>query len=214
MPNYNIIGTGSLGNSVIYFDEIMVDAGLPFNKLEEFLRNVKVILLTHKHHDHFLESTISRIGREYPNIVLIFPRDLIPEVKALDYKGLTFVIDTGRKYNVGHYVIEAFKLFHDVPNIGYKIYKDDYKIIHATDTGSIDHIEAKDFDLYAIEHSYDNEIIEEAIRNKINDGVYAYEVRSKEYHLSFQQAEEWILSQKKDTSEVVLLHVSSSYLSN
>ena len=210
--NYNVIGSGSLGNCIIYKDTIMVDVGLPFNKLEGYLKDIKIILLTHKHVDHFNESTIIKIGREFPNIYMVVPESLYSEFKALNYAGNNIILKEGQKFKIGKTLLESFKLFHDVPNVGWKIIKENYKIIHATDTGSISHIEAKNYDLYAIEHNYDEEIINNTITQKINDGVFAYEVRSREYHLSFQKANDWINSQRKDTSEVLMLHISSSYV--
>jgi phosphoribosyl 1,2-cyclic phosphodiesterase len=210
--NYELLGSGSEGNSIIYKDNILVDVGLPFNKIEPYLKRINIILLTHKHGDHFNESSIIRIGREYPNILMVAPESLYSEFKNLNYAGKSLIVKEGQKFKFGDTLFECFKLFHDVSNVGWKINKKGFKIIHATDTGSIDHIEAKDYDLYAIEHNYDEEIIKKAIMQKAYDGVFAYEVRSKEYHLSFQKASDWILSQKKDDSEILMLHISSSYV--
>lgn len=208
---YNIIGSSSKGNCVIYHNDVMVDLGVSFKDAEIYFKDIKIILLTHKHGDHFNKATITRVGREYPNITLVVPDHMIEDIKPLKYKGIIKVIKPNIKYKFGKYIIEAFELFHDVPNVGYKVQYIAHKLIHATDTGSILHVKAKDYDLYAIEHNYDESIIDQTIRNKINDGVFAHEVRSKEYHLSFQQAEEWINSQRKESSEIIKLHTSSSY---
>lgn len=210
--NYEIVGSGSEGNSIVYRENIMVDVGLPFNKIEKYLKNISMILLTHKHGDHYNESTIVRIGREYPNILMVVPETMFEEFKRLNYAGNSLIAVEGKIYKYGDTAISSFKLFHDVSNVGWKINKKGFKIVHATDTGSIDHVEAKGYDLYAIEHNYDENIINETIKQKANDGVFAYEVRAKEYHLSFQKASDWILSQRKDDSEIVLLHISSSYV--
>lgn len=208
---YEIIGSSSKGNCIIYHNEIMIDLGVSFQEVENYLKDIKIILLTHKHGDHFNKATITRVGREYPNIILVVPDHMVEEVKELNYAGVSNVIQCNTRYKFNRYIIEAFELFHDVPNVGYKVQYAAHKLIHATDTGSILHIDAKGFDLYAIEHNYDEGMIEDTIRKKLNDGVFAYEVRSREYHLSFQQAEEWINSQRKEDSQVVRLHTSSSY---
>lgn len=209
---YEIIGSSSSGNAVIYVDEILVDVGLSYQKIKPHLENVKLILLTHRHSDHFNPTTLKMISQEFPNIVLCIPDHMIDLVSELRLLLPTYVLSSGRKYAFpGQLVIESFNLFHDVPNVGYKIHKGNYKIVHATDTGSISHVIAKNYDLYAIEHNYDEEIIKEDIAKKLQDGVFSHEVRSKEYHLSFQKASEWIKSMKKDTSEVILLHIGSSY---
>jgi phosphoribosyl 1,2-cyclic phosphodiesterase len=172
-----------------------------------------MILLTHKHGDHFDRSTIIRVGREYPNIILVIPEHMVEEVKELNYAGRTFVIEENKKYKYGSILLEPVKLFHDVPNVGYKIITTDgFKLIHCTDTGSISHVNAKNFDIYAIEHNYVEADVDEKIKKKINDGIFAYEVRAKENHLSFDQASSWIESQRKNSSVIIKLHISSLYL--
>lgn len=218
MIDYNIVATGSKGNCVIYSDSnsstnFMVDLGIPFKDVEIYLKEMDMILLTHKHGDHFDKATITRIGREYPNIILVVPDHMVEEVKELNYAGQTFVIETGRKFKYSSIIIETVNLFHDVPNVGYKIITtDNFKLIHATDTGSILHVKAKNYDLYAIEFNYKEQDLEEKIQKKINDGLFAYEIRSKENHLSFDQADSWIESQRKKDSKVIKLHISSTYL--
>jgi len=210
--SYLIVGSGSDGNCIIYKDVIMVDVGLPYNKIVEYLPKIKLILLTHKHSDHFNPTSIARIGKEFPNIILVVPDHLVGEVHAIDYSGRIFIAMTPQKYKVGNILVESFPLDHDVENVGWKIVIDRFKIIHATDTKSLDGVEAKRFDLYAIEHNFDEEIINETIRRKLLDGAYAHEIRTKETHLSFQKANAWIESQRAIDSEVVMLHISSSYL--
>lgn len=220
MITYNIIATGSKGNSVLYKDSdfgttFLIDLGIPYKEVEEYLNDVNVIFLTHKHSDHFDKSTITRVGREHPDIILVVPEHLIEEVKELNYAGRTFVIENNKKFKYDSILVETVNLFHDVPNVGYKIITANaFKLIHCTDTGSISHINAKGYDLYAIEHNYKEADMLEKIKRKINDGLFAYEVRSKENHLSFDQAESWIESQRKNTSQVIKLHISSFYVDN
>lgn len=220
MMTYNIIATGSKGNSVLYKDSdfgttFLIDLGIPYKEVKEYLNNVNVIFLTHRHSDHFDRSTITRVGREHPDIILVVPEHLVEEVKELNYAGRIFVIENNRKFKYDSIIIETVTLFHDVPNIGYKIITaNNFKLIHCTDTGSISHINAKGYDLYAIEHNYKETDMLEKIKRKINDGLFAYEVRSKENHLSFDQAESWIESQRKSNSQVIKLHISSFYVDN
>ena len=220
MIMYNIIATGSKGNSVLYEDRdfgttFLIDLGVPYKDVEEYLNDVNLIFLTHKHTDHFDKATIRRVGREHPDIMLVVPEHLVEEIKELNYAGRIFVIENNRKFKYDSIIVEAVTLFHDVPNVGYKIITaNNFKLIHCTDTGSISHIRAKGYDLYAIEHNYREADMIEKIKRKINDGLYAYEVRSKENHLSFDQAESWIEEQQKDDSKVIKLHISSFYVDN
>lgn len=210
MSKYKILGSSSAGNAIIYYDEVLVDVGLNYTTLVPHMSNIKIILLTHKHGDHFQLTAVSLIARERPDIVWVIPRHLVEEIKDLKMRNV-FIIETNKKYRIGKYKIEAFKLYHDVENIGYKLVDDSgYKIVHATDTVKIDHVEAKDFDLYAIEHNYDDDVFDR-IKSKIEAGLFAHEFRSLDTHLSFRKAQDWIDSQKKDSSEVVRLHMSSHY---
>lgn len=45
---YNIIGTGSSGNAVLYDNSILVDIGLPYSKIKPYVKNIKLLLLTHQ----------------------------------------------------------------------------------------------------------------------------------------------------------------------
>jgi len=218
MITCKIISTGSKGNCVIYSDltfntNFMVDLGIPFKDVENYLKEIDMILLTHKHGDHFDKATITRVGREYPNIILVVPEHLVEEVKKLNYTGRMFVIELDKKFKYKSIIIKTMELYHDVPNVGYKIVtNDNFKLIHVTDTGYINHIKAKNFDMYAIEHNYKDEDVIEKIKNKLNRGMYAYEVRSRETHLSFDQASSWLESQQREDSVVIKLHVSSIYV--
>lgn len=208
--NYKVIGSSSAGNAIIYFNEILVDVGLSYVTLAPHLKSIKIVLLTHQHGDHFQLNIINQIVRERPDIIWVTPHYLLPKLDLLAMKNI-FPIERGKKYRIGKYKIETFELFHDVANIGYKIISNGYKIIHATDTSKIDHVEAKDFDLYAIEHNYDEEDINQRIQTKVNAGIFAYEIRTLDSHLSFQKAQDWINKQKKASSEIIRLHVSSHY---
>lgn len=45
----NIISSNSLGNCYIYNKELMVDVGVAFSKIKPYLKDIKAILLTHRH---------------------------------------------------------------------------------------------------------------------------------------------------------------------
>lgn len=44
---YNIIGSGSQGNSIIVQDIILLDCGLSFIKIKPFLKKIKIIFISH-----------------------------------------------------------------------------------------------------------------------------------------------------------------------
>ena len=65
---YNIIGSGSTGNGTIVFDHILIDCGLPFTKIAPYAKEIQLVLLTHKHGDHFNPSTVRTLHKWRPTI--------------------------------------------------------------------------------------------------------------------------------------------------
>ena len=45
----NKIASSSKGNCYIYNEDLMIDVGIPYSKIKEYLKPVKLILLTHRH---------------------------------------------------------------------------------------------------------------------------------------------------------------------
>ena len=63
---YNILATGSKGNATIIEDCILIDCGVPFKALKPYYRDLKLVLCSHCHGDHFNRRTITRIANERP----------------------------------------------------------------------------------------------------------------------------------------------------
>ncbi len=112
----------------------------------------------------------------------------------------------GELYDYGQFQVSPFKLYHDVPNCGYRIFKDEKKIFHATDTFTLEGITAKDYDLYAIEHNYNEDTVWDSIARIEAVGGFAHQRGSINSHLSEQQARDFIFKNKKEESQVVRLH--------
>lgn len=208
-----IIGSSSKGNGILYFNNtVLVDCGLTYTSLEPYLKNVKIILLTHIHGDHFNTSTIAAICSKHPSIRWVVPAHLEEDFARLVKTHTRWtIVRAGGEYRAGKYYIKPVQLFHDVPNVGYIIIKEGFKLIHATDTNMIKHIDAPGFDLYAIECNYDEVIIDEKIRSTLYDQAFTYEIRARENHLSFQKTTEWYKAMKKESSRLIPLHISHSY---
>lgn len=45
----NVISSSSSGNAYIYFNDILLDIGVPYKKIESYVQNIKFILLSHIH---------------------------------------------------------------------------------------------------------------------------------------------------------------------
>ena len=204
----NVIGSSSEGNAVVYNKNIMVDCGVSFKALQEVKDDLQLVLLTHKHSDHINLKTLQKLQSQRPSIRIACCEWMIeelPNIRNID------VLKIGKIYNYGSFKVSPFKLYHDVQNCGYRIFIENYKIFHATDTAHLEGISAKGYDLYAVEHNYDEDKALNAIKKAQEEGKYCHAVGSIETHLSWQQAREFINNNKKETSEVLELHKSKSF---
>ncbi|WP_026627302.1 MBL fold metallo-hydrolase [Dysgonomonas capnocytophagoides] len=206
---HNILSTGSKGNAIIYFNSILVDVGISFSRIEPYLKDIQIVLLTHQHSDHFKLNVIKRIQEERPSIRFgcgEFLADKLHGIRNLD------IYESGKMYNYGSFKISPVILYHDVPNFGYRIFKDGKKLIHATDTYTLEGISARDYDIYALECNYDEERVFNIIREKEYRGEYAHQKGSINSHLSKQQAQKFILSNtSRQDIQFLMLHQSSEF---
>lgn len=210
---YKVISSSSSGNAVIYFNKVLVDLGVSYSKISIYKKDLKIVLLTHIHKDHFNATTIKKLAYERPTLIWGVPMHLKADFEKLGIKSNVIYLNLNSTYKLGDIMISTFKLYHNVDNVGYRIIntKTGYKIFHATDTYTLDGITAKNYDLYAIEHNYDEETIHEIIFDKLANGEFSYERQAINNHLSFQQAEAFINKNKKKESEILKLHMSSRY---
>jgi conserved hypothetical protein len=204
-----VISSGSEGNAVIYNKSIMVDCGVTLKALSEVKRSLKIVLLTHKHGDHLKLRTLQRLQAERPTLRVAcgnFLLEELPCIKNID------VLQVGKIYDYGAFKISPVKLYHDVPNFGWRIFlPNGQKIFHATDTAHLEGITAKGYDLYAIEHNYCEEYIQQAIEEARANGEYTHAYGNINTHLSIQQARAFIETNRKESSEVLELHKSRSF---
>lgn len=119
-----------------------------------------------------------------------------------------YIVEADTKYDFGKYIIEPVKAIHDAENFGYKITitKNNYKILHITDTGSVDHIKAPKYNLYCIEANYEDEELEERKQEKIKNGEFVIEDRIKATHLSKEQCMNFFMENADDNSILETLH--------
>lgn len=204
---YNIINTGSDGNAVILEDCIMIDCGVSFKSIAKYVKNLKLVLTSHAHQDHFNRATVKRLASERPTLRFGAGAWLVPELVALGVaKKNIDVYKPNATYRYGDIEIIPFKLQHNVPNMGYKLHFLSGKVVYATDTGSLAGIEAKGYDLYMIEANYEDEEIQARIREKEKAGMYAYERNAMIYHLSKARCDNWVYENMGANSEYIYMH--------
>lgn len=205
---YNVLSSGSKGNCIIYHDTIAIDMGIPYQMISSLKNQLQIVLLTHIHGDHFNISTIKKLSFERPTLRFacgVFLTEYLQGIKNVD------VLEAGKVYDYGQFKVSPIHLYHDVPNFGYRIFKNETKIIHVTDTAHLNGISAKDYDLYAIESNYNEDTIFESIERKKSKGEFAYQIGALNSHLSEQQARDFIFKNRGEKSKVLRLHESSNY---
>ena len=131
-----------------------------------------------------------------------FLADKLEGIKNVD------ILEAGKLYDYGAFQISPIKIWHDVPNFGYRIFKDQTKIIHCTDTAHLDGIEAKNYTHYCIEHNYDEDTVFESIAKIEAGGGFAHQKGAINSHLSEQQARDFIFKNVVKITSLILLYSS------
>ena len=211
--DFNVLATGSSGNCVIINKSIAIDLGVTFKSLEAVKKDLKLVLLTHAHGDHFKPRTVRALHKARP---------------TLRWGCCEWMVGSLLEAGVDRRVIDVFGtgdtlcywrlcavtpqlLVHDVPNCGWRITmfdgEKDQNLFYATDTATLDGVEASEYDLYLIEANHTREELEARAKAKLEAGKYAYEYRAAANHLSQEQALDWLYQQMGPHSKYVFLHV-------
>lgn len=200
--NYKIISSGSKGNCVI-INNIMVDCGVPFNKIKDELYEIKYLLVTHIHSDHVRPATLK-------NIKTLFPRiKIIGNYEVHQTFGVDVIANSGFEVITDDYIFEPFECVHDVLTYGYTWKFGESDIIYATDTSSMDNAPDRKYDYLFVESNHDEKKLELAA-NQVRGGYNPY--LSGKRHLSTQQAKTFYYTHRKNReSEFVELHKSSRF---
>jgi hypothetical protein len=159
--------------------------------------------------DHFNISTIKRLAQERPTLRFGCGEWMLPYLDGI--KNVD-VYDLNKWYDYGSFKISIGKLYHDTENAFFRIEKDGYKIFHATDSGHLEGVTASGYDLYSVEHNYNQETVIQSIEEKEARGEYAHQRGAINSHLSEQQARDFIFKNMKEDSQIVRLHESQKFI--
>lgn len=204
---YKVIATGSKGNAVLINKYILIDIGVPFTKIKEHFKDIKIVLLTHEHSDHFCKSTIKKLAKERPTVRFACGSYLVKKLLECEVSKTNIdVLKAGKIYDYGSFKISPVVLYHDVPNYGYRLFIGERKVFYATDTFTLEGIVAKNYDLYFVESNYNEAETLARIEEKEKNGQYIYEYRAMKNHLSDAKTSEFLLENMNDKSQYVLLH--------
>jgi ribonuclease BN (tRNA processing enzyme) len=200
--NYKILSTGSKGNCIV-INDVMVDCGLPFNKIKDYLYDIKYLLITHVHGDHLKLKTITKIKALFPRIMII------GNFEVYDVFNCDVIANSGFDITTNDYIFTPFECIHDVLTYGYTWNFKGNEIIYATDTSTLENAPNKKYDYFFLESNHDEQKLEE-VRNEYK-GTYNPYLSGKR-HLSTQQAKTfYYLHRKSLDSKLIELHQSTRF---
>ena len=208
---YNIIGSSSKGNAIIIEDMLLLDCGVSYTKLKTYLKNIKLIFISHVHKDHLLTSTIKKIGYNYPTIKYLCGSEEV--VKKIVECGVTkkniYILKPSKWYDLGLFKAKLEPLEHDTPNYAIMFEYEDKKCVYIVDTANVNNIEAKDYDLYLIESNYKEDILQYHKDICEDEDEMFYLDRVPLTHLSYEQANDFLINNMGANSEYQYIHQSS-----
>lgn len=207
---YNIIGSSSKGNAIIVEDKILLDCGVSYTKLKPYLKNIKLIFISHVHKDHLLPTTIKHIAYNYPTIKYLTGSEEV--VKKLVECGVNkkniFILKPSKWYDLGLVKAKLEPLEHDTPNFGLMFEYGLKKCIYIVDTASVENIKAKKYDLYLIESNYKRDILEYHKQICDDPDEMYYLNRVDKTHLSYEAANTFLIENMGENSVYEYIHQS------
>lgn len=206
--NVEIISSGSSGNAIFLNDEILIDCGVSFSKIKHILGNIKVVLLTHCHSDHFNKKTIEKIAKERPSIYFVCGEWL----EIADIVGVSNVLILEKNFiaDFSEFSLKLEEIPHNVRNCCWHIFYKNEKCFYATDTNDLSHILAKDYDLYLVEANHTQLGIKKRIKDKFISGEYCYEKDAILNHMSKEKIDDWLVLNASYKSKYIYLHINEN----
>lgn len=138
MISIETFGSSSSGNcyrikSSVNGDELLLDVGLPFKKIQQCCRfnflHLVGALVTHEHGDHSAAvGDMLHLGHH-----IYMTKECANSLYMAD-KHSCHIVTPKKSFKVGIFTIMPFELEHDVPNVGYLISDGEEKLLYITDT--------------------------------------------------------------------------------
>lgn len=195
---------------MILNDIIALDMGVAYKKIAPYVRGLRLVFVGHAHGDHFKEPTVRRLANERPTLRFCGGPHMVEHfIKAGVNPRKIDVLEPNKRYSYGAFEAEAFPLFHDVPNMGLKIWMGGGSAMYAVDTGHLVGVEFPGADLYLLEANHEETEIQARAAEKLERGEYSYEKRAAATHLSREQAMDFLARNAGPNSKYVLLHQHS-----
>lgn len=201
---HEIISTGSKGNCVV-INNVMIDCGVPFKQIKDYLYDIKYLLITHIHSDHVRVGTLEAIKKLFPKITIIGNHEVHQTFGVHIIANTTFPIETD------DYIFKPFECVHDVLTYGYTWEFEGLSILYATDTSSMENAPDEKFDFIFIESNHCENKVEMILKHPRNEFGYNAYAGAKR-HLSTQQSRAFYYTHRRNKdSQFIELHQSSRF---
>lgn len=208
MIQINSLASSSRGNSHLISDgttSLLLDAGLTIKELRQRLNfglsDISAALITHEHMDH--SKAVEDLMKAGIDCYLSSETAEIIEVTGHRVN----IIEPEKQFNIGTWVIKAFSLIHDVPNLGFLMANQaGEKLVYITDTmyspyrfQGLTHI--------MIETNYALDIL----NTNVSNGSVPVEMKRRllKTHLSIDNAKDFLRANDLSrVQEIRLVHLS------
>lgn len=154
-------------------------------------------------------KTIQQIAYNFPTIKFLTGSKEVVNILAtnkVNMKNIIYIPNSSW-YDLGILKVKLELLEHDVENYALHFEIKSKKGIYIVDTASVENINAKGYDLYLIEANYQEEILEEHLKN-CEDKDKIYLERVKYTHLSYEMANDFLIRNMEKNSEYSYIHKS------
>lgn len=198
--DYKIIGSGSKGNAVRIMD-IMIDCGLPYNKMKEELYKCKVLFITHIHTDHLRMKTYMNIIKYHRNIKIIGNWQVAERVRV-------DIISNVNPIKTKNWILQPFEVKHNVITQGFTLKTKDKDLIYVTDSAGTENWIKGKYDYLFIESNHDDVKL-----NSVKKSDYHYDYfNSAKRHTSLQESKAfYYMNRKSKDSKWIELHKSDRF---
>ena len=208
LVNFNMISSGSKGNSTIIWDDenlLIIDFGITIKRFKENLNRLKIgkrdmsLFISHEHSDH--SKGVKPLSRNLP--VDIYARELTSN--AIGVKDPFTIQDS---VILGNFVVSAFSVSHDaVDPVAYTIRSGKAKISVVSDLGKVTESvisNLKGSDILAMEANHDVEML----KGGRYPEILKRRILSDHGHLSNEQTAMALQEILKPESNLILTHLS------
>ena len=165
--NITVLGSGSLGNSLLFSlgnNGILIDAGFSRKEILRRLDSlgisadiIKAILITHEHSDHVRGARVLADHLDVPTYTTLNTGQFLADKNQIGKKKVIF--DAGSAFKIVDFIVQPFRISHDaIDPVGFIVSSFNTKLGYAMDLGHLDRLtkcRLKGCDAIVLESNHD-----------------------------------------------------------